>query len=250
MSRPGRTHQGRAVTPRRARADAGACGSRVAPPVLRSRPARGVQRSGPTSTATPTALHQPRRRGGDLGDGALERLGVARRRLRIAADLADVLAGGGLQFARRRRLIGATQGLDASAHARTVRHPAILGPVTAAEQIVEALGMRAHPEGGWYAETWRAARADRRQRPSGSAILYLLAPATDRTGTGSTPTRSGSTPAATRSSSGLGRGRCDDHDPPARSEVDGRLRASRPSSPQEPGRRRARSARGRWSAAS
>ena len=52
---------------------------------------------------------------------------LRRRRLRIAADLADVLAGGGLQFARRRRLIGATQGLDASAHARTVRHPAILG---------------------------------------------------------------------------------------------------------------------------
>ena len=57
----------------------------------------------------------------------LERLGVPDGRLGIAADLADVLAGGGLQFARRRHLIGATQGLDASAHARTVRHPAMLG---------------------------------------------------------------------------------------------------------------------------
>ena len=28
---------------------------------------------------------------------------------------------------------------------------------TAAE-VVDALGMRAHPEGGWYVETWRAPR--------------------------------------------------------------------------------------------
>ena len=34
--------------------------------------------------------------------------------------------------------------------------------------------MRAHPEGGWYAETWRAAARDG-ERPPGSAILYLLA---------------------------------------------------------------------------
>ena len=33
--------------------------------------------------------------------------------------------------------------------------------------------MRAHPEGGWYAETWRAAATDG-ERPDGSAILYLL----------------------------------------------------------------------------
>ena len=43
-----------------------------------------------------------------------------------------------------------------------------------AATVVEALGMRAHPEGGWYVETWRAdARAG--ERPSSSAILYLLA---------------------------------------------------------------------------
>jgi len=34
--------------------------------------------------------------------------------------------------------------------------------------------MRAHPEGGWYVETWRAPSVES-ARPSGSAILYLLA---------------------------------------------------------------------------
>ena len=42
-----------------------------------------------------------------------------------------------------------------------------------AAAVIEALGMRAHPEGGWYAETWRAAAGD--GRPRGSAIVYLLA---------------------------------------------------------------------------
>jgi predicted cupin superfamily sugar epimerase len=46
--------------------------------------------------------------------------------------------------------------------------------VTSAREVIEALGMRAHPEGGWYAETWRASSVDG-GRPSGSAILYLLA---------------------------------------------------------------------------
>jgi predicted cupin superfamily sugar epimerase len=43
-----------------------------------------------------------------------------------------------------------------------------------AAEVVAALGMRAHPEGGWYAETWRASAVDG-ARPAGSAILYLLA---------------------------------------------------------------------------
>ena len=43
-----------------------------------------------------------------------------------------------------------------------------------ADDVIEALGMRAHPEGGWYAETWRAA-APEGVRPRGSAIVYLLA---------------------------------------------------------------------------
>jgi len=43
-----------------------------------------------------------------------------------------------------------------------------------ANEVIERLGMRRHPEGGWYAETWRAPGADG-QRPAGSAIYYLLA---------------------------------------------------------------------------
>lgn len=45
---------------------------------------------------------------------------------------------------------------------------------TAAEAVIERLGLRPHPEGGWYAETWRA-EADDGLRPTASAILYLLA---------------------------------------------------------------------------
>jgi uncharacterized protein len=43
-----------------------------------------------------------------------------------------------------------------------------------ATEVIDALGMQAHPEGGWYAETWRA-DSDEGARPAGSAILYLLA---------------------------------------------------------------------------
>jgi predicted cupin superfamily sugar epimerase len=39
--------------------------------------------------------------------------------------------------------------------------------------IVEALGMRPHPEGGWYVETWRSPIVDG-ERAAASAILYLL----------------------------------------------------------------------------
>jgi hypothetical protein len=45
--------------------------------------------------------------------------------------------------------------------------------VTNATEVIEALGLMPHPEGGWYAETWRAAAPDG-SRPAGSAILYLL----------------------------------------------------------------------------
>lgn len=45
--------------------------------------------------------------------------------------------------------------------------------MTSAREIIEALDLAPHPEGGWYAETWRAdASAD--ERASGSAIYYLL----------------------------------------------------------------------------
>jgi predicted cupin superfamily sugar epimerase len=39
--------------------------------------------------------------------------------------------------------------------------------------IIAALGLRPHPEGGHFAETWRAV-ADDGQRPAGTAIYYLL----------------------------------------------------------------------------
>jgi predicted cupin superfamily sugar epimerase len=40
--------------------------------------------------------------------------------------------------------------------------------------LVVRLGMRHHPEGGWYAETWRHEAAPG-ERPAGTAIYYLLA---------------------------------------------------------------------------
>ena len=43
-----------------------------------------------------------------------------------------------------------------------------------AREIVDRLGMRPHPEGGWYVETWRAPAADG-ERAAASAILFLLA---------------------------------------------------------------------------
>jgi predicted cupin superfamily sugar epimerase len=35
--------------------------------------------------------------------------------------------------------------------------------------------MRAHPEGGWYVETWRAPDGPTGERPVASTILYVLA---------------------------------------------------------------------------
>lgn len=46
--------------------------------------------------------------------------------------------------------------------------------VPAASTAIERLGLRPHPEGGWYAETWRAVPVGT-NRPTASAILYLLA---------------------------------------------------------------------------
>jgi predicted cupin superfamily sugar epimerase len=42
-----------------------------------------------------------------------------------------------------------------------------------AQSVIEELGLIAHPEGGWYGETWRATSVDG-LRPTGSAIVYLL----------------------------------------------------------------------------
>jgi len=44
-----------------------------------------------------------------------------------------------------------------------------------AGDVVAALAMRPHPEGGWYVETWRAPSGEPGARPAVSTILYLLA---------------------------------------------------------------------------
>lgn len=43
----------------------------------------------------------------------------------------------------------------------------------AAETIIRALGLKPHPEGGWFRETWRAKTNDG-ERAVGTAIYYLL----------------------------------------------------------------------------
>ena len=45
--------------------------------------------------------------------------------------------------------------------------------MSTARQIIDALGLTPHPEGGWYRETWRAA-AGEGERAAGTAIYYLL----------------------------------------------------------------------------
>ena len=45
-------------------------------------------------------------------------------------------------------------------------------PMTAA-RIIERLGLQAHPEGGWYRQTWQGPAVG--GRASGTAILFLLA---------------------------------------------------------------------------
>jgi uncharacterized protein len=40
--------------------------------------------------------------------------------------------------------------------------------------VVEALGLRPHPEGGWFVETWRGPSDEDGARPAVSTILYLL----------------------------------------------------------------------------
>ncbi|MFC2951113.1 cupin domain-containing protein [Marinicaulis aureus] len=42
-----------------------------------------------------------------------------------------------------------------------------------ADEIIAALNLRAHPEGGWFRETWRADTKDG-ERASDTAIYYLL----------------------------------------------------------------------------
>lgn len=48
------------------------------------------------------------------------------------------------------------------------------GPSTSARDLIDHLGLRPHPEGGWYRETWRDEPADG-GRGAGTAITFLLA---------------------------------------------------------------------------
>ncbi len=41
------------------------------------------------------------------------------------------------------------------------------------DEVIERLGLRPHPEGGWYAETWREPAAEG-ERAASSAIYFLL----------------------------------------------------------------------------
>lgn len=43
-----------------------------------------------------------------------------------------------------------------------------------AEALIEQLGLSAHPEGGWYRETWRSQAESAAGRAGGTAILFLL----------------------------------------------------------------------------
>jgi predicted cupin superfamily sugar epimerase len=47
--------------------------------------------------------------------------------------------------------------------------------MTDADTVIAILGLEPHPEGGYYAETWMA-DAESGDRPTGSAIYYLLRP--------------------------------------------------------------------------
>ncbi|WP_299637282.1 cupin domain-containing protein [uncultured Ruegeria sp.] len=40
-----------------------------------------------------------------------------------------------------------------------------------AQEVIDRLNLQRHPEGGWYAETWRA---ENEGRPTGTCIYFLL----------------------------------------------------------------------------
>src|SRR6476619_5755780 len=120
-SRPGRTHQGEVViTPRGLSSGPGREGRCV----VRD-PAIGA-----ILDLDADRLDQPPRGGRDVRDRCVERIAIAGARLAEAAHLANELAGGRLQLAGRRAFPGTTQGLDAPAHAHTVRRGVFLRRTT------------------------------------------------------------------------------------------------------------------------
>jgi predicted cupin superfamily sugar epimerase len=46
--------------------------------------------------------------------------------------------------------------------------------MTTAAEMIDRLGLKPHPEGGWYRETWRSEAAQPDGRAAGTAILFLL----------------------------------------------------------------------------
>ena len=50
----------------------------------------------------------------------------------------------------------------------------LTGPAVDAQTLIDRLGLRPHPEGGWYRENWRDQPADG-GRGAGTAITFLLA---------------------------------------------------------------------------
>ena len=136
---------------------------------------------------------------------------------------------------------------DPARDGRRLRYPRGMPDAAA---VIAALRLRAHPEGGWFAETWRAP-ADDGARPSSSAILYLLAAGErshwHRVDAAEVWQFVGRRAARAR---GLGRGRAGGLGPPTRRRTSSRASARRPWSRPAPGRPPDRSARGRSSAAS
>jgi uncharacterized protein len=47
--------------------------------------------------------------------------------------------------------------------------------VMMAEELIDTLDLKPHPEGGWYRETWRAEAGEGR-RAAASAVLYVIQP--------------------------------------------------------------------------
>ena len=137
-----------------------------------------------------------------------------------------------------------------SASARTISEPGgIVEAMTSSAEIIATLGLKPHPEGGWYAETFRDGAGGARGH---STAIYFLLEQRPAFGTGigsGTPPRSGITMPARR-----WRCRCADEGSAvdragARHRISPRANGRRSSCRPAGGNRRAAWATGRWSAA-
>lgn len=75
-----------------------------------------------------------------------------------------------------RRCLGTSLGFPLGLTVGFLHDPWMLGQET--ERLIAVLGLRAHPEGGWYAETFRSplrvSLPDGRERSASTAIHFLL----------------------------------------------------------------------------